>query len=555
MAIRIPIITENIQPQGLQTPRAQVSANGLGELGHGISQAGEVISRVQNEAANTRAQALLNELGSQDLDEQAKISQLEGAAAVNATEVFLKGRRERVAKLSAGLTGPIKERFEAGASRSELGFKSYALNHETREGQKLQETTRNAGYSLDAETAKRDAFNPVTVGLRKESLEARIADEIESRGFTGEQGKAAAEALRIQRTTPFHAAVIGERLKTNPEAAKAYFEEHQLQIGGKARDDMRELIDSGVRVATVNKSVDGVMATDLKYDEKAALLRDEFASDPVTQKEALRELHAREGERKVAEEETIGAIWDMKTGLKGGKPMSLSQIRQSPEWMNLSGTQRHALARSFEADDRRNEGKESDAEKLAKFATFMKLTDSPKLAEMSDEQIAGFTGVLGVDLTKKLLVDKREMLQDQAKLDQVKYDSAQFKDLAREYGLKVDGKLDEPEQARLGALRDATKDAIRAEQKGTKAPISEDRKEEIIRGLLKKVKTRQVDKWLWFDSTDEKASFEVQDFNTLDLQDPESAVIRARKTLESKGIRATPERIKAQIEELRRGGK
>lgn len=351
----------------------------------------------------------------------------------------------------------------------------------------------------------------------------------------------------------FHASVLGSALQSGKlEFAKTYLDQHADEVTPEIQAEVRGYVDDQERFRRVDDAVDEVDASPLNYADKAQRLRDLFRNDEKGQKEAINELRARREQRDVARAENIGAIWDMKTGLNGQPRRSLREIMQTPAWMDLSGTERKSLARDFEADDRRNEGRETPADAVRKYAAYLKITDDPRaLVNASDQEIIGkCMGVLGEGLTKKLLEDKRRIAKNQDELNQATIENQEFKDLAREYGLKVDGTLTSEDQATLGLLRVRVRDAIRHKQQATGKALDQGQKEAEMRNLLKQVPTRKPGGPLSSALTgDTKHAFQFDGSYEIGATDDEKA--RAYQYLVRNGAQTTPANMWTMIQAMR----
>jgi hypothetical protein len=352
--------------------------------------------------------------------------------------------------------------------------------------------------------------------------------------------------------------VVGAALDSGKlDYAKAYLDQHGKEMDPDAVAKAREVLGEEDRFQKVTSSVDKVYAEGGTFAEKSQKLRDIFKSDEKGQKAAIQELHERKRQQDVAHDETVGVLWDMKTGLNGKKPVGLRDIMKSKEWASLDGSERQKLSREFEVDARRNEGQESPEEQVSKFATYLKITENPhKLMSMSDGQIVALTGTLGRELTKDLLEARRKAQGSLAKLQDVTLTNEfNFTSIAKEYGLTVSGVKDPDKvqkiEAQLGDLKARVVANIAAEQAATGRTLTGDQKEAIARKWLKKVPTREKDVFLWFDSTKDKSMFQVDSFMDLDATDAEKT--KALEYLVNAEAPTTPENVWTMVQAMRKG--
>ena len=455
---------------------------------------------------------------------------------------------EKVSKIAGGMNRGAARVFQKRVAliRDRLSVK--LASHEGRQLEVYADGVDTGTIALETENAVKNMGHMDLMAGSLVRIEGAVDSMAQRKGWSPER-----EAVERQKTMgAFHGAIIGAALDAGKlNYAKDYLDQHGKEMDPDALDKARNILDGETRFRKVNTSVDQVDASGKTFSEKAQMLRDIFKDDDQGQKAAIAELHARKVQQDVSRDEALGRLWDFWSGLNGGKRMSLHDIQKTPEWGSLDGTARKNLARDFESDARRNEGKETPAEAVAKYATYLRALDDPGgLMKSSDQEIMGkYTATLGSDLTKKLLAQKRELGNDFNKLRVASIDARQFKDLAREYGLKVDGNLTDSDRAITGALRDRVLDVIRSEQQTTGKELGGDRKEQIIRGLLKQVPTRKPGGPLASALGPAKYAFQLGGAYEIGASDEEKTA--AYGYLVRNGAPTTPENMWAMIEAMR----
>lgn len=514
-----------------------------------IAKTMDSVNETMQHRAETEAEEALNRTRALQAEIQTKASTQIGGNAQGVAERSLADFDEKTAEISDGMSNQAKALYKKRLGLVRTTMQGALGEHETKEGIRHTVDVAKDVADIEAKQAAANYKNPDELALSRARM-AKAADTLsKTLGWDETQTKA-----YLQKTSnDFHVSVIAGALDAeNTGYARDYLGKHEKEMDPAAVAKVKEALEQEDRFQKVTTSVDRVYAEGGTFAEKSQKLRDIFKDDEKGQKSAIQELHERKRQEDVAHDETIGVLWDMKTGLNGQKPMGIRDIMKTKAWASLDGEERQKLSRAFESDDKRNAGEGGGAENIAKFATYLKALDNPEaLMKTSDAEIIGkYTGVIGTDLTKKLLIQKREIGNDFNKVRTARIDGTQFKDLAREYGLKVDGTLKDEDRAVLGSLRDKVLDTIAIEQKRAGKELDQDQKEKIVRGLLKKVPTRK-DGWLW-DSTEDKPLFQVESFMDLDATDAEKT--RALEYLVNAEAPTTPENVWTMIQAMRKKG-
>lgn len=334
--------------------------------------------------------------------------------------------------------------------------------------------------AIEAESASRNLGN-----LRElATSHIRVAGAVDSLAKRNGWGEEETAIQKRNAMTRVHVAVLGAALDGgNIVYARTYLEQHGEDMNEAPRSKAAAMIKQLEAGQAVKSAVDQVESSGLTFADKAKTLREMFKDEPESLKDAFGELERRRKALDVERREAEGEIWDMYSGFGGSKPMTLHEIKKTPQWVAMGGDDRHRLARAMEADARRNEGKESPNEGMERYAAYLDIKDNPeRLLQMSDKELLARTGELGNTLVRKLLDDKRAIAKDFVSLTRAKLDLKQFDDLTAQAGYRKERKSD---KALLGLLREEWRDSIVARQTRSMSELDQTQKEEILQGLLK----------------------------------------------------------------------
>ena len=519
-------------PGGVRGLTASQGAKVLGLVGQGAQVAVSEYQKAQDEASTTQAQDALNQVAKSDLDALAAYKVKEGKDAIGGTGSLLEERKKLAEQRAVNLKGAALEKFKAGLDRSEIGFKSTALNHETNEVMKFNKTTREGTYSSINQTSASDPLNTVLLSEQRAKHDAQLKDELDKTGLEGPEAAEAAAMLKVSRDTALHASVLGARLSRpgGAAAAKQYFDEIKHEMAAPHRAKYQELIDADVRHDSVNTAVDSVWGMPgYSYSEKAALLRDEFKGDKEAETEALQGLKARDSEAKQVESESNGKIWDMRYGYSGNRPMSPAEIRKTAAWRDeLTGEQRRHFEKEFLADARAaraeaRAAKADDDDDLGKAGAFYDLMSRPdELGRMSQLELVSHTKAYGPKYTKMLMGQQAAIKAGYGKLEDVKLGPS-VSAIMDQYGLAMVGDKKDKEKTKVlrGKFIETYIASVRDARDKNKGHIGGTAEDEIAVNLLKQYQIRKENSF-WSDTVEKKFSFEIDDPQTLDVEDPAS---------------------------------
>jgi hypothetical protein len=378
--------------------------------------------------------------------------------------------------------------------------------------------------------------------------------------------------MEIQKyTTPTIRATVMGLMKTDPTTATAFWNRTKGQCTAEVAEQVQTQLANTQNLTTSFKLADQVTAatnpdgSTLNAKQVDQWIRDKVGDNPGLVEATRAEVERRDRAVQITQQESVGNILDMYTGLNGGRRWSRAQIQATPQWAGLSGQQHLDLSRQFDAIDRRDQDQQTPADLVAQYATFDKLCDDPKtLAGMSDAQIASYTATLGPDLTVKLLDAKRKAAGNLAQLQNVTFSGENgipLRQIAAEYSIGVitssmSAQDKQTVNAQFGALRGRAMSEIQQEQMATGRPLTPERKEEIVRGLLTDVKVKGGG---WFGG-DTKKLFQIPvnvdpitgkgGFMDLDATDAEKT--QALDYLTRAGAPITPSNVWTMIDGIRK---
>lgn len=586
----VPVYSQpQVQPDQLNPARINPGAVGTGmaSIGQGLSNAAAGFQQVKQEADHYRASDSF-------LQAQQQVQSLvQGAQQVRGKDVFQQtnpatgestdlhgGVMSNFDDIIAGqanqLSNPYqKEMFRQMTDRLRLEVSGQIQAHQNSEAFNWQSQTNQDGVKLAVSGATSAAQMGDMAGVANNLEQAKFFASSQAKlAGVGDENDPIFKENILGATSAVHSAVIKTLIGQNkPLEAASYLKGYGEQIDPATRISLQGIISGQTSDMKANAAVDSIWSPTAKLEDMANSLRKQFADDPETQKKAQSFLLERDAIHnktiKNQDERNTGTLWQ---GVLAGH--GLQWVRSQPEYQAMDGTAQVHLLTSIEQYQKRNEN--DPAHMVAQFASYMRILDDPqKLAEASDGAIVSLLPVLGPQLTKELLEAKRKAAGDLGKLQKATLNDVPFKDIALEYGITTKGKKDKAlqnEEASLGLLRNKAIQAIADEQQSTGKPMLPDRKEEIVRGLLKSV---TVGTRNWFDGaeekmpwwvspaakvgaklfggrTDDKHLFQVDSF--MDLAATTEEKDRAVKRLVSSGAMVTPGNVNTMIQAERAKG-
>lgn len=561
-----------VQEQLPQGGRLNVGANpesfGVG-LGQAVGRATEVVAQANDHADQVRAQSAWNDMAPTVQQLHSKMKAVQGGsvlnpkaygadAGVSLTRATMDTYNQLVANAGEGLTGRAKTYFEQLAKRSGVELEGQAIAHETQQVQVHEVNTLKNGIDLEQDNVGQNPTDILAVSNSVERIKALSGKLAEATGITDPEGMKLFQQAQVSRA---RTQVVAAYLNSdNPKAAFGYFEANRADFSAHDAEKIQQHIKAGMSTQLAESKVQAVMDAmgpqpgDLKavfpLDKMAEALRKDptLAASPEAMTKAIASLKERFSEHRAAvdnyEKTTSGTLWNAileGKGLRGAQAL--------PEYKALPGDEQKAFILSvnnyFEAFKAKAE--RDPAVAVAQYAAYHRLLDDPEqLMKTSDIQIASWAPTLGPDLTRNLMDQKRKAAATLESMKANTLNDIPFKDIAGEYGMKVKGTLSQQHLSDLGQLRDKALEAIRAEQAATGKPLGPERKEQILRGLLVKVKTKQAGDWF----SHERPLYKVESFTDLVATGEEQA--QAMGLLYEAGTPITPGNMQTMIEAIRK---
>lgn len=568
---RIPVYTQEtvqVAPMpairmNVPTPTAPIPNAGLQA---GLTSLASVAMKAQDEADSMRAEEAFNKLREgQNQIGYGDGKDEKGAFNVKSGNVFNRGEDapafkdeylgkfdERAQALLDGLSNNAqKQKFFQIANRARTEFDGQLSRHEAAQGEAYRESVYKGVLEAEGEHIAQNFKDRDSVAQSIERVKANTKMFSSNQGLSADQQdmavKEAVSGMHMMVMSRMLQGDATKEIKSDPMGAKEYYKE-QVKAGNimessQAAQKMRGMIESGEREVRAISSVDklwGEMGPKgdtaaVNLDRMDSKLRAEYGNDTDGLKVARAELRERASQFdysvKQREAATTGSIYEQ---VLAGK--SLSEIRQSPAFKGLDGAKQIAMITSVENYNKRN----GDGEDMDKFAQYWAVSSNPqKLASMSDAEIFAMTPKVGSSLTKQLLKEKSALGKSEDKVIDATVDMDMFKAVVRLSGMESDPKKGTKDADTLGDIKYRAEKIIDAEQRanGSK-PLTRERKEQIVKGLLIEVPVRYKGTGFFNSGNDyieNKRVFEVQNPENIVVPDAERDTIV--KTLQAVGIK------------------
>jgi hypothetical protein len=245
-------------------------------------------------------------------------------------------------------------------------------------------------------------------------------------------------------------------------------------------------------------------ADPIQLDKMETEARERFSDTPEVMKLTIGMLRERkagvDASRREREEQTTGALW-----ARASEGASLRDLTAMPEFLAAPGrlqaqlvdymnnraytAEARAAARAARAESEEGraftrENRRQQQIERAGWAKYWELSDPSKLKDMNDNQLNMLRGELGDDHVNRLFDQKRKQSAGADKVHAATIDDDLFKTTANAAGLPAYDAKSEADKAMLGQLKNAVETAIDVEQQQTGKPITRDRKEQIMRGIV-----------------------------------------------------------------------
>lgn len=535
---RVPSLPQ-VEASPLQvTPLQRDKSNAAEVLGY-AGHAAQIGLQAKEQADTYRAEDAFNRLQEQKIQLWGDASQKQGANALNVHDEYTSAYDEKVNEIADGLGSGAADKFRQAAARGRLAFSAELEHHQIRQADVTMRETAFAGVKTMIDSAKTTPIRDAAV-MYANRAGFLAEQEADRQGLTGD----ARDILVKEWRGKVLGAHIEELLKVNPAEADSFYKAHAGQFTGNDDAAIKKRIQDNMAANEVQ--IQAVKISSMPEADRLAEVDRVSEGKPdfrvALRSEVLHRASAQKTMEAAGREEAIGRLMDMRfPTVPGQKAVAPAAIMRSQDWLNTSPQDRRRLLESWDAEEKeRASGMKDPALELARYAAYLDVKDhSVGLRDMTDAQILGrYAPVLGSDLTKKLLDEKRNIEKEGAP----KVDADSFKTIARDNGLKVDSKST-TDKAQLGKLMDRAEQAVILEEHQTGKPLTRDRKAEIIKALTRKVKLEEYGRW--WNSTTEKRLFEVSapEVDASIVADPDKFQ-SILDDLEAAGLAPTGERIR-----------
>jgi hypothetical protein len=356
-------------------------------------------------------------------------------------------------------------------------------------------------YGADNKDMINAAVLKYTTGINKETISSYIAE--------GNAG-AANEFLKNHWTEidPLQRAEIEKTVKSFNDTTVANTYAHDLFTSKAPAIDSKESVN----------------IYDMEKD-----IHDKFKDNPEQEKlaiSAVRDQFTSFNQQRTGMATDAGAkVYDL---LSSNRNMTASQLRSTPEWLNLEklnpqladGMLDHADQRQYtntvkaSAIEARNDASEARKQRqleITNYGSYLDYSNIDKLNSMSESDIKNLLPVLGNQLTGDLMNKKRSIVKTDAKVIDAKVDEDDFNTIVSGIGLNpYDTKNITPEQkATIGKLKYTVENAIDLQQQGTGKPITRQEKQQLMKSIVDD--SVMKDNGFWSSDTSVPAALVKQD--------------------------------------------
>jgi len=417
---------------------------------------------------------------------------------------------------------------------------------------------------------------PEAVTAGRLELEKLNRYQAARKGWTPE--RLAQEQLRD--TTAMHKEVIQTLVRTDPIAAKDYFEANKKEIDGTQHAEIGAFADKVTATAIGERAAATVWGTigpkgdtdAVELDKMAAQIRKELKGNEPAIDEALKGLRERAVMHKDSRRER-GEAMESGVNQRILNGESWAAIRRSPEFLALPPEQARRIAEHMErqaaarasraaAESSRADAEESRAERRLNrqgMDTALRLSDPNALAAMTRDQVVNLLPELGAQHTAALVQKWDAYKKTPEKMVEASIDKQDFDAAVLEAGLNPTPKTnDVDEKHALIRLQSHVETVIDQEQRARGGKLSREDKAKIVR--------RELDKKVmvegWFGSRKEVPApmispeqlrkavvdFEGREFKLSSI--PESDLNNIVAAARRAGVNATPALIASKYAEL-----
>lgn len=409
---------------------------------------------------------------------------------------------ERLQEHTKGLGNGNQQRvFSERATR--LRQQSVGAVSQWEAGQ-LEKSHDESWQASKASTIGIAAATPTPQAIDSARLEIDRLNQYQARRKGWEPEKLAAEVIRDK--TVLHAQVIQGLARTDPVAAKVYFDKFKDEIDGTKHAELGEFAEK-VSANAIGETKAGEVwstlgpkddRTPVELDKMEEQLRKDLKGNEPALDSAIRRLRERvQAHKDSRRERDEGFESSVNKAILDGA--SMSQIARMPEFNRLSPESARKISEHMErqaatraargaAEAQRTEAMEGIAERKrfreGAEAAF-RIRDPEVLASMTRDQVVNLLPTLGREHTNHLLEKWDGFHKSPEKLTEARIDKQLFDSIALEVGLRPnEPKKDEKEKDQLVRLQNHVEVLIGTEQRAKGRQLSRDEKAKVMREAL-----------------------------------------------------------------------
>lgn len=414
-----------------------------------------------------------------------------------------------------GLSTPQRSLIARNLTSAQAAAAHAALQYESAERERSWAESSQAAIDSTVNLALQTG-TPAAAAFAADSIRTQVAQIAQHKGIVDAQGNLDQNWIQqqsIKDTTTLHTNMVAQLQRSDPAAARQYFEATKNEISGTRHDEIVRGLDvaqaavSGQAAAHeafgahVPQGADPSMGNvPLDIVAMRADVEKKFGGNPVAQKAASDSLDRLISDWKATEQQyQTNYKAKLEAGVASGKGLAWAQ--QQPEWSKLDGVTQAQISDHLEsktyarlaranAQDARQDAADARADRAKgreNFETFVDLQMNPdKLAAMTPQEVKNLALTLSQPQVEHLMT-QRKQLNTAADLKGAVLDRDTFGQLAEQFGMTspMDPSLSTSERQKAAYVFANTKinvDYVMTQaQKAKKAPLTLDEKTEIMR--------------------------------------------------------------------------
>ena len=324
----IVVPTQEVAPGALNTGRAIPQGDAAAPLTAGINSAvsdlGDIALVQQRQRNADRLFRAETEIGDAYREFEAQVRQRQGQDAWGVTDDASKWWDENSARFSDALENDAQKRlFDRSVAQLRDRSLTSVSRFEQQQRQRSLTDSARASMANSIDFAAANASDPAALASARREISQRVVALSAANGWDSE----VRDAELASQLTALHEQVLGELTDTNPQAAKQYYDDNEVEIQGSQRDRLRKAIDVSSTVEAAQVASDDIMSRGL--DEKGALAAARAEYSGKQRDEVVRRLKTRFNEiaaaEQAVEQQAVDAAWDVfgRTGSLSAVPPSI----------------------------------------------------------------------------------------------------------------------------------------------------------------------------------------------------------------------------------------